>query len=431
MSTPNLIHSLPNELLVAIASAGQEDRVADLTTPHSGWSTQPTAFCSEWTLSHLSHRFRDVISGASELWTLTEANFAAEGSVEIFKLYLERSRACKISVTLRVFPESNIIESGLPMWTGQIVVAHLNRIWSLRILVRTWPGGADMLGLFRDAAAPQLQQLEVIHISDEDQFPNPDGAVGFFSSGAPRLGSLIIDGFTLQAAAQWRATLTHLDIRRAECTLSAINQYLSLAHLRLDMVYVAMGTTPLRLPTLKSLDLWIPEDGEDYLAGILEHFDLPTLTELTVEGSHGDQIALLFSRTSFLGSNFPALASVSFVFRDSCPCETEPDFTPKHTISSPPAVFPALSHLTLINQCFTHTLIQDILGPASHLWPLLKGVTLCPRKDSLENVCSALEDAVKGKRQRGYPLPKTTLFRPPISFENWKDISSMDVEMVW
>lgn len=154
MSTPNLIHSLPNELLVAIASAGQEDRVADLTTLHSGWSTQPTAFCSEWALSYLSYRFRDVISGASELWTLTETNFAVEGSVEIFKLYLERSRACKISVTLREFPESNIIESGLPMWTGQIVVvAHLNRIWSLRILVRTWPGGADMLGLFRDAAA--------------------------------------------------------------------------------------------------------------------------------------------------------------------------------------------------------------------------------------------------------------------------------------
>ncbi|KAJ7366977.1 hypothetical protein DFH08DRAFT_182122 [Mycena albidolilacea] len=215
---------------------------------------------------------------------------------------------------------------------------------------RTWPGGADMLGLFRDAAAPQLQQLEVIHISDEDQFPNPDCAVGFFSSGAPRLSSLKIDEFTLQAVAQRRATLTHLDMRRPEHTLSAINQYLSLAHLRLDMGYVAMDTTPLRLPTLKSLDLWIPEDGEDYLAWILEHFDLPTLTELTVGGGHGDQIALLFSRTSFLGSNFPALASVSFVFRDSCSCETDPD------------------HLTPINfQCFTHTLIQDILGPASHL----------------------------------------------------------------
>jgi hypothetical protein len=196
MSTQNLLYSLPNELLVAIASSGQEDRVTDLTSPHSAWPTQPTAFCSEWTLSHLSHRFHDIIVGVSELWKLTEANLATEGSVEIFKLYLERSHGCKISVTIRKVLESNIIESGLPMWTGQIIVTHLNRIWSLR-MVRTWPGGADtMLGLFRDAAAPQLQRLKVIHVFDMAR--KPDGAVGFFLSGAPRLSSLKIDGLALQ-----------------------------------------------------------------------------------------------------------------------------------------------------------------------------------------------------------------------------------------
>ncbi|KAJ7818170.1 hypothetical protein B0H14DRAFT_3877158 [Mycena olivaceomarginata] len=224
MSAQNLLYSLPNELLVAIASSGQEDRVVDLSNPHSAWPTQPTVFCSEWTLSHLSHRFRDVIVGASELWKLTEANLATEGSVEIFKLYLERSRGCKISVTLREFPESNIIGSGLPMRTGQIIVAHLNRIWSLRILVRTRAAGADMLGLFRDSAAPKLQHLEAIYDPDENR---PDGAVGFFTSGAPRLSLLKIEGFTLQPATPWTPSLTHLELRRVKVdddTLAAINQ---------------------------------------------------------------------------------------------------------------------------------------------------------------------------------------------------------------
>ncbi|KAJ7818163.1 hypothetical protein B0H14DRAFT_1375898 [Mycena olivaceomarginata] len=428
MSAQNLLYSLPNELLVAIASSGQEDRVADLTSPHSAWPTQPTAFCSEWTLSHLSHRFRDVIVGASELWKLTEANLATEGSVEIFKLYLERSRACKISVTLREFPEGNIIGSGLPMRTGRIIVAHLKRIWSLRILVRTCAGGANMLGLFRDAATPQLQHLEAIYDPDENR---PDG--GFFSFGAPRLSLLKIEGFTLQPATPWTPSLTHLELRRVrfdDNTLAAINQCPSLAHLHLDMDYVDTSTR-LHLPTMKSLHLLIPKGGADYLPWFLKNFDAPALTELTVEGSHGDQIASLFSRTSFLGSTFPVLTSVSFVFRCSCTCETDPDCTPQYTISSPPAVFPALSHLTLINQCFTHTLIQDILGPASHPWPLLKSVTVCPIKGSLENVCSTLADTVKGKRERGQPLPKIRLLRPPVSFENWVESSSMDVRMLW
>ncbi|KAJ7794303.1 hypothetical protein B0H14DRAFT_3557597 [Mycena olivaceomarginata] len=193
-----------------------------------------------------------------------EANLATEGSVEIFKLYLEHSRGCKISVTLREVVESNIIESGLPVRSGQIIVAHLNHIWSLRIMVRTWAGGADMLGLFPDAAAPQLQHLEAIYDPDENR---PDGAVGFISSGAPRLSLLKIKGFTLQPATPWAPSLTHLELQRVKFdnnTLAAINQCPSLAHLHLDTDYMNRSTQ-LHLPTMKSLHLLIPEDGAYYL----------------------------------------------------------------------------------------------------------------------------------------------------------------------
>ncbi|KAJ6588186.1 hypothetical protein B0H19DRAFT_1247880 [Mycena capillaripes] len=88
------MYSLPNELLVAIAVAGQESRVVDSLETVFNLRT-------EWTLSHLSHRFRDVIVSAPELWTFAEVNLEAEGSAEIFSRYLEGSGTCSISVTIR------------------------------------------------------------------------------------------------------------------------------------------------------------------------------------------------------------------------------------------------------------------------------------------------------------------------------------------
>ncbi|KAJ7028702.1 hypothetical protein C8F04DRAFT_1265661 [Mycena alexandri] len=93
MSRVKTILTLPNELLITITAAGQEDRAQTL---------QP-AFKSEWALSHVSRRFRDIIVGTAALWTLIEVDLGLEGSTEILKLYLERSEACSIWATIQYY----------------------------------------------------------------------------------------------------------------------------------------------------------------------------------------------------------------------------------------------------------------------------------------------------------------------------------------
>ncbi|KAJ7356754.1 hypothetical protein DFH08DRAFT_849965 [Mycena albidolilacea] len=421
--------SLPNELLVAIAVAGQQDRIADLNS-----ETQSTTFKSEWTWSHVSQRFRDVVVGAPELWALIETDFGSEGSVEILKLYLERSRACQISVTLHEPSGSHLLEEGLlDRRVTRDIVPQINRIRWLRIVLTTmnWEH-EEMLPPFRDVAAPCLQHLEVVS-TDHDA-----GTDALFLSGAPRLSSLKIDGITLRLPAPaWTATLTHFDYSSGAPdidSLAAITaQCPLLVHLRLRINYVAPDTNRFHIPTLSFLHIFISDDGgADYLPRVVDLFHSPALTKFIVHGSHGDQIALLLSLKSLPHSSFPALTSLAFLMGSSqCSCDTANHDHPSHSISSPPGIFPALSHLTLINQCYTSDLIRDILGPASQPWPL-KTITLGVKNISFDGVRGVIEDAVVVKRQHGGSLPTVQLgCEPAWSLANWKEDISWDVEISW
>ncbi|KAJ7806134.1 hypothetical protein B0H14DRAFT_3882472 [Mycena olivaceomarginata] len=411
------IHSLPNELLVAIAVAGQEDRVADLYRP-GHWQSDSTTSKCEWIWSRLSQRFRDVIVGTPTLWTLIETDFSGEGSIEILKLYLERSRTCQISVTLHEPSESHLLDEG--DLEGRVtggIVPQINRIRWLRI----------MLG--PTAWDPEMH-LEIVS-TDHDA-----GTGALFLSGAPRLSSLKIDGFTHRLPAPvWTATLTHLDYRAsgpdihnlavitAQCPL--------LAYLHLRIAYVVPDATRFHIPTLSFLHIFISDDEPaDYLSRVVDLFHSPALTEFIVYGSHGDQIALLLSLKTLPHSSFPSLTSLTFL-TGSCSCETLDGNRPSYPISCPPGVFPALSHLTLINQCYTEHLIQEMLGPASQPWPLLKIITLGVRDVSFEGVHDAVEGAVNSKRQRGEPLPEVRLARAPEFPGDWNEDIYFDAEMSW
>ncbi|KAJ6571706.1 hypothetical protein B0H19DRAFT_1130802 [Mycena capillaripes] len=313
-------------------------------------------------------RFRDVIVGAPALWTIVEANLNAEGSVEILKLYLERSRACHICATLRR-PTIGRINQILP---------HVHRMWRLRIVFRTTTGGL-LLAPFRDISAPNLQHLEL-------------------------LTSLIMDGFKFQLPLpQWAASLTHLELRRGKMApepggirsvVAFTTQCQLLVHLHLDIRrHIPSTTRQLHIPLLKSLHLSVLGSEAD--------------SYLLVIGTHGNQIFALFNSKS-VPSSFPALTSFSFVNRLSCSCETERSFS--NPISAPSlGLFPALSTLALINQCFTTNLVTDIL---SLPWPLLDTLTLCPPQDYLVDVRGVLHDAVELKRRCGQPLPKLRLSLP-------------------
>ncbi|KAJ7823621.1 hypothetical protein B0H14DRAFT_1310367 [Mycena olivaceomarginata] len=258
MSAPTTtISSLPYELLVAIAVAGQEDRVAE-----SNWEIRTTTFKSEWTLSQLSQRFRDVIVGAPALWTLIETDFISEGSVEIFDLYLERSRASKLSIILRQYLSSRAVGERLLLTGTNHIVPHVHRIQRLRILLGIQRWAWDMLALFRDEAAPHLQHLEIV-CATLDETP-----LVMFSSGVPRLDFLKIDGFILQSPAA-AFKLTHLELRRDRCidpVYPTLNQYAALTaqcplleHLQLDVNCVPEEAPRFLIPTLKYLRIRFQE----------------------------------------------------------------------------------------------------------------------------------------------------------------------------
>ncbi|KAJ7249739.1 hypothetical protein B0H12DRAFT_1121580 [Mycena haematopus] len=194
MSVPlAAISSLPNELLEAIAAAGQTERVQGVLE----------LFKSEWTLSHVSRRFRHVIIGSPSLWTLIEMDFGVEGSVEILKLYLERSQPQSISAILRRRSAPKATADLLVERLGH-VVQHINRIWRLSIEVRA--DSMEVLIPFRDIAAPALRHLELV---------KKDGgswaSVQVFSA-ASALTFLKMDGLKPGSPVPpWTASLTHLE----------------------------------------------------------------------------------------------------------------------------------------------------------------------------------------------------------------------------
>ncbi|KAJ6588333.1 hypothetical protein B0H19DRAFT_1248011 [Mycena capillaripes] len=392
--TPTIL-SLPNELLVAIATEGQQGRVADLETAVN--------FKSEWTWSQVSRRLREAIIGAPTLWTLVKANLDAEGSVEIFKLYLERSRTCNISVHLQYLPDGG--------GSKQIIVAaerlrqiapHIHRIWRLSIRLRK---ESELLAPLSNIAAPNLQHLEIFN-RDYESSRHQGSLVEIFSSGAPRLTFVQMHGFRLSAAAPpWTASLTHLEVRGgsndAGGNLLFAAQCPLLVHLVLDIGWF-IPEHPVHLPSLKLLRISLSNSATDALLAMLNLFDTPVLDEFIVTSAHGDQIFALLTSASL--HSFPALTSLWCVTRGSCLCEDHFRFS--DTISSPPIqLFPILSSLTLINVCFAHNLVHEILGPTTQPWPLLRTVALCPRPGTLQDVHEALQNVMRSKRQRGQALP--------------------------
>ncbi|KAF7343424.1 F-box domain-containing protein [Mycena venus] len=417
------ISALPNELLVSIAAAGQEGRVPDLRP----------VFKSEWTLSHVSRHFRDVITGAPALWTLVEANLNANGSVEILRLYLERSGGCDISATLKHGWTAKGTERNLIAERLRQLVSQINRVWRLSIVLDS-SHSVEVLLPFRDVAAPKLQYLEIIR--DHIDYSRWD-SVELFSAGAPELTFLKMDGFKPELPVPpWTASLTHLEFwggqdggdagEDATVILSAITaKCLSLVHLYLDINWMDPSGCRFHIPPLKTLHISISDsEDEDYLLGIVDLFDTPALTKFIINNAFCEQIFEVFSAASFPHASFPALTSFSFVNGGPCPCQSGVPFS--DSIPLPPlSLFPALSSITLINQCLTVTLVRDILAQP---WPL-KSVTLCPQDRTLDDVAAAVRDGIQSQLQCGHTPPTFRLSPPLFSFIGALEADGVDIEV--
>ncbi|KAJ7028704.1 hypothetical protein C8F04DRAFT_1265663 [Mycena alexandri] len=338
------ILSLPNELLIAIATAGQ------------GGSVTVQQLRPEWSLSQVCRRFRDIIVGAPVLWTLIELDLHSDMLADIANLYFTRSQACHLRTILR---ECKDTDDELIAERLSVIVPHIHRIRQLRIFLFANPQIA--LAPLRHVAAPNLERLEIRNTLEAFEM-NP---VEIFSLGAPMLTFICMKCITPHFPVPWAAALTHLKLHRdgewrdSSSSLAATitTQCLCLAHLSLSVVYLEMGR--LHLPFLERLHIEIPEEDQHHLLAIFDLFDTPALAEFTISGTHADQILVLFNSTSLPHSSFPALTSLTFV-NGSCACRVIP--ADAHPITSAPRLFPALSSLSLIHQCFTPHLVTGIFA---------------------------------------------------------------------
>ncbi|KAK7062294.1 hypothetical protein R3P38DRAFT_2834530 [Favolaschia claudopus] len=431
MSSPTSILSLPNELLVIIA--GQYEQVP---WGRSGWYHRAieAKYRSEWVLSRLCRRLRNVVIGAPTLWTnitvIPNTFQRGSGLGEILRLYLQRSIPLKVSISLQIFALANNAIVWRESWFRDI--SHeINRVERLSIVLGLRPNdlGQEFLPL-RHVAAPNLLHLEIENRNVRSRPPCP---VELFSGGAPKLSSVWMQGFFPFPAPSWMSSLTRfqsatagqrLDDAAANLYLSALRQPSGLVYLLLDLA--GLGTVPtdyqIRIPSLRFLSVWIDiyNQQEPYLLQIMDFFSCPALSELVVFGSHGHQVFSLLNTFSFPRTSFPMLHALSFINTDlECSCEYNmPLPTRTHLVDTP--LFPTLSSLTLMKQCFMSDLIREIIGTSPLPLPSLQTLTLRPSPgEPVVNVRHALLDAMLRLPQT---LPKLRLSPALYYEEDWREV---------
>ncbi|KAJ7164893.1 hypothetical protein C8R46DRAFT_300321 [Mycena filopes] len=383
--------TLPNELLVAIAAAGWRPTEDPLQRRHK---VSRRRYKCEWAMSQVSRRLRDVIIGAPTLWTLVELDLHHEDFMDIAQLYLTRSRACHLSV---LFYETKDINSDdLIAQRISALVPHLSRIKKLHLSLYTDP--EVTLSPLRHVPAPNLERLAITSsIANTSPFE-------IFSPGLPRLTFLSMKHVAPSLPLPpWTGALTRLEFHSDDMSLVAtiIAQCPSLAHLSLGMVYHIIPR--LHMPSLKFLCISILDyQDQDYLLTIFDLFDAPALTEFMINGTHADQILVLFNSTSLPQSFFPALTSLTFANSSDEECSFIGEVHP----TPPSRLFPILSSLSFIRQCFTSTLVHALLLSAAHTWPLLKTLTMCP----VDREVSAVSDTLwRARTAKPRTLPRFKL----------------------
>ncbi|KAK7062332.1 hypothetical protein R3P38DRAFT_2834739 [Favolaschia claudopus] len=416
------ILSLPNELLIAIAAAGQED-----ISTHSS-----TAQKVEWTLSRLCRRLRNTVVGAPTLWTKIEVSCDrlkdlahSQRFSEILRLYLRRSVPLNVAVFLR---ERVGDSEPLTDWIIQ-VAAEINRVkWLSVVLASAEDDFTQEFAPLRCLAAPNLLHLEIANISVESTGRRP---LELFSAGARKLSFARMYGCFPSPIPPWVSTLTHLQIENGShqhfhsaademIYLSLIRtQPISLVYLHLD-ISMNFNTLPtdyqIHIPSLEFFAVYIDDtEGQEYLRDIMDFVDCPALTELVVIGSHGDQLLFVLNMSRFPRSSFPVLRSLSLINLDGCSCEQDMPHPTRTLSSHSTPLFPALSSLVIINHCFTPQLVKEIMGTEALPWPSLRTLTLCP-SENISGVRSAVGDAV---RQTPQSIPILRLSRALLFPLDW------------
>ncbi|KAJ7608453.1 hypothetical protein FB45DRAFT_1067536 [Roridomyces roridus] len=406
-TSPPPILLLPDELLIEITAV----------QPQKSLTPEPP---SEWVLSHVCSRFRRAVTGACTLWTRIVVDLCCDTSAELFRLYLKRSAAWEMDVTLRA------MDSDLPAQKGlQYLSPHVGRIERLTIIVEARQALETILSSLPNVAMPALQHLEIENSSDRD--------IDLLDLSPLKLPNITCLKMTRCTPSfpplQWMRALTHLHLEdnpypvreNSDIFRFITTQHTSLVYLYLDLMKAIFPLgSGIVSQSLTHLDLEFNEGETNGLLNQLASFDTPQLTHLGLHCAHGDQLSFLLN--SNMQSTFPAVTSLTIDDLGKLCCDWTPgahrDYAP---VKPPLRLFPALSSLTLIRECLTPRMVSDLFGPGSQPWLELEVLAIRPRPAEIENVYRTLQEVVCWKRSQQESLPTFKLSANLFEREFWAE----------
>ncbi|KAJ7628442.1 hypothetical protein FB45DRAFT_918298 [Roridomyces roridus] len=417
--TPPILR-LPNELIAEIAAARLDE------------AAQHTKESTIILLSHVCQRFRQTLLGTSAFWATFTLDIYEEGSVNISRLFLERSAMREVRLSLEALDLDDAEAKSLLH-----LIPHATRISWLSIAYASPHTLSKVLAPFEGVAFPRLAHVE---FSNEGDWNMDERPPNLFTLDCPNISSLILSSCSHSPPPpHWLNNLTHLEVREnshlgdgddTDRIFHDIkDQALVLTHLYFEINSSYEPNGGISSTSLTHMHLKFANEEGGALVDGLALCNTPALTHLTLHETHGDQISLLFNGSEYPDHAFPSLTSLVFISQGTDKCKEDSNiwFTP---IASPPLrLFPAISSLTLIGQCFTAKILSGTLGPESAPWPLLRTVTVRPLEGDVDEVYAALQEVVQWKRKRQEPLPAFRLSQNLFARGYWQE-AGVDVELL-
>lgn len=394
------ISLLPDEILSAVFEAG-------CVRPISG---RPVCPPFEILVSQVSQHWRNVASGTPSLWTNVVLKAHAFHSFEMADVYLHRSKASALHLSIYIDKEYNTLEDITSLC--RLIVPHVTR-WCRVYIGCNWRLGFEHFLDRLPPFAPILQQLVFdcsshdIDYGDNDESDVPRRIL---INGAPNLTSVSLRGITLKNSLPPLTAATHLwldDLIPYSSTSSVrftLTGLFALTHLvfgtDLSIRWENIGS--IELPLLRRLHI-IPSEDCGLISGLLATIAAPLLQHLLLENIVWDDISSLALEMDFDSAfKFPSLRSLTIlIFINAY------DFTPSKWRSFI-ATFPTVTHVTLsysrMNTFFTS--LDEQSNPMdtleSPLWPMLDTLALLdePRKFNV----ALIRAAVSARISLGHPI---------------------------
>lgn len=178
------IYKLAPELLQAIFEEAHRD--AESFHQHHLNTNLPPA---EWTLSHVSRRWRKVALCTPSIWSRVSLG-GSSGTTVMALVSLERSQNQLLDVSFTERPNQRPLLGDF----SAHILPHINRWRSLSVTTKDAKFWTGFIELVRDASAPELQSLRLDSFRVHENYRPQRKPQSIFIGGAPKLKSLTMRG---------------------------------------------------------------------------------------------------------------------------------------------------------------------------------------------------------------------------------------------